>query len=310
MKHICISDTNSSGYVGSAGHLFLNVEKQPQDPLQRFAPIPSHYPLYVLEKTWVEKIHAAYQLPDHSLHVKEYYIDEVYGFASETNQKVQALVDRVEELKNTPSESVEVADPVGFQHWLDEVRATKDQLDDYLEYFDYMKLKMYAATGNSSGIAGITKVSIAPGSFLFNESCARQNYEEEYFECCDEVLGERFEVNHTRRFEYQARHYEAPALESIGAVKDPDATVERLHKEYWNEMRKYELQLDRHGIELLHFKIAIGTARNVPLCYTWVREPTLKFNTAKFRETYPALYEACRVKKEPKWKCEILPFRG
>jgi hypothetical protein len=310
MKHICISDTNSSGYVGRDGHLFLNVEKKPQDPLLRFAPIPSHYPLYVLEKTWVEKIHAAIRFPDHSLHVKEHYIDEVYGFTAAENQKVQALVDRVEELKNTPSESVEVADPVGFQHWLDEVRATKDQLDDYLEYFDYMKLKMYAATGNSSGISSITKVSIAPGSFLFNESLARQNYEEEFFECCDEVLGERFEVNHTRRFEYQARHYEAPALESIGAEKDPDSTVERLHKEYWNEMRKYELQLDRHGIELLNFKIAIGAARNVPLCYTWVREPTLKFNREKFRETYPALYEACRVKKEPKWKCEILPFRG
>jgi len=310
MKHICISDTNSSGYVGSAGHLFLNVEKKPLDPLLRFAPIPCHYPLYVLEKTWVAKMHAAKQFPDHSLHVKEHSIDEVYGFAVETNQKVQALVDRVEELKNTPSESVEVADPIGFQNWLDEVRATKNQLDEYSEYFDHMKLKMYEATGNSSGKSSITKVSIAPGSFLFSESLARQNYEEEYFECCDEVLGERFEVNHTRRFQYQARHYEAPALESIGAEKDPDSTVERLHREYWNEMRKYELQLDRHGIELLHFKIAVGTARNVPLCYTWVREPTLKFNREKFKALYPALYEACRVKKEPKWKCEILPFRG
>jgi hypothetical protein len=173
-----------------------------------------------------------------------------------------------------------------------------------------MKLKMYEATGNSSGISSITKVSIAPGSFLFSESLARQNHEEEYFECCDEVLGEKFEVNHTRRFQYQARHYEAPALESIGAEKDPDQTVERLHKEYWNEMRKYELQLDRHNIELLHFKIAIGTARNVPLCYTWVREPTLKLNREKFKALYPALYEACRVKKEPKWKCEILDFWG
>jgi hypothetical protein len=176
MKHICISDTNSSGYVGSPGHLFLNVEKKPQDPLVRFAPIPSRYPLYVLEKTWVAKMHAAIRFPDHSLHVKEYYIDEVYGFATETNQKVQALVDRVEELKNTPSESVEVADPVGFQHWLDEVRATKDQLDDYLEYFDYMKLKMYAATGNSSGISSITKVSIAPGTSAFNEAYAEEWY--------------------------------------------------------------------------------------------------------------------------------------
>jgi hypothetical protein len=75
-------------------------------------------------------------------------------------------------------------------------------------------------------------------------------------------------------------------------------------------MRKYELQLDRHGIELLNFKIAIGAARNVPLCYTWVREPILKLNREKFKALYPALYEACRVKKEPKWKCEILPFRG
>jgi hypothetical protein len=310
MKHICISDKNSSGFVGKTGHLFLNIEKQPQDPLGRFAPVSCQYPIYVLDRTYAARYDVAEQFPDYSLKAKELYIPEVYGCAVEQNLIVQALVDKVEELKNTPSESVEVADPIGFQNWLDEVRATKEHLDDYLEYFDYMKLKFYEATGNSNGIAGITKVSIFPGTSAFNEAYAKSTYEEEYFECCDEVLGERFDVNHTRRFEYQAKHYEAPSLESIGAEKDPDQTVERLHREYWNEMRKYELQLDRHGIELLNFKIAIGTARNVALCYTWVREPVLKFNTAKFRETYPALYEACRVKKEPKWKCEILPFSG
>jgi hypothetical protein len=242
MKHICISDKNSSGFVGKAGHLFLNIEKQPQDPLGRFAPIACHYPLYVLYKTHTVAIHATERLPDNLLKTKERYIDEVYGAVLSENQKVQALVDRVEELRNTPSESVEVADPIGFQNWLDEVRATKNQLDDYLEYFDYMKLKMYEATGTSSGIAGITKVSIVPGTSAFNEAYAKSTYEEEYFECCDEVLGERFEVNHTRRFEYQAKHYEAPALESIGAEKDPDVSVERLHKEYCDQKRRYELE--------------------------------------------------------------------
>ena len=310
MKHICVSEENSSGFVGKAGHLFLNIEKQPQDPLGRFAPIACHHPLYVLDKTHSAKHHVAEQFPDYSLTAKELYIDEVYGAVLSENQKVQALVDRVEELKNTPSESVEVADPIGFQNWLDEVRATKEHLDDYLEYFDYMKLKMYEATGTSSGITGITKVSIVPGTSAFNEAYAKSTYEEEYFECCDRVLGERFEVNHTRRFEYQAKHYEAPALESIGAEKDPDLTVERLHKEYCDQKRRYELEKDRHGVETLKLKIAIGTARNVALCYTWVREPILKFNVAKFRALYPELYDACRIRKEPKWKCEILDLWG
>ena len=310
MKHICVSEENSSGVVGKAGHLFLNIEKQPQDPLGRFAPIACHYPVYVLYKTHSVAIHATERLPDNLLKTKERYIDEVYGAVLSENQKVQALVDRVEELRNTPSESVEVADPIGFQNWLDEVRATKEQLDDYLEYFDYMKLKFYEATGTSNGIAGITKVSIVPGTSAFNEAYAKSTYEEEYFECCDRVLGERFEVNHTRRFELKAKHYEAPALESIGAEKDPDVSVERLHKEYCDQKRRYDLEKERHGIEILKLKIAIGTARNVPLCYTWVREPVLKFNVAKFRALYPELYDACRKTSEPKWKCEILPFRG
>ena len=310
MKHICVSEENSSGFVGKAGHLFINIEKRPQDPLGRFAPVSSQYPIYVLDRTYAARYDVAEQFPDYSLKAKELYIPEVYGFVVDKNREIQALVDRVEELKNTPSESVEVADPNGFRDWLDEVRATKHNLDDYLQYFDHVKLRMFEATGNSSGITGITKVSIVPGTSAFNEACAKSNYEKEYFECCDEALGERFEVNHTRRFEYQARNYEAPDLSSIGGEKDPDVSVERLHKEYCDQKRRYDLEKERHGVEILKLKIAIGTARNVALCYTWVREPVLKFNREKFRALYPELYDACRVTKEPKWKCEILPFRG
>ena len=112
MKHICVSEENSSGFVGKAGNLFINIEKRPQDPLGRFAPVSSQYPIYVLDRTYAARYDVAEQFPDYSLKAKELYIPEVYGFVVDKNREIQALVDRVEELsvntgRKIPKTSVE-----------------------------------------------------------------------------------------------------------------------------------------------------------------------------------------------------------
>lgn len=309
MKHICISCGPLSGYFGDIRSWFLKVETEPPDPLG-WPPISSPYPFYILDHLYTSSYEGVTRMPDNSLQTTLPEILKIYDRAVAQNQKLQVLIDRAEELENTISKDVSVANPIDFQYWLGVVRTNKSYLDNYNEYFDAVKLRMYQLTGTSSGISGITRASFTPASFLFSESVARQQYEEEYYECSDEVVLSRYEVNYICRWQYQAKHFQAPIVTTLTPEVQPREKIEESHKQYWNEMRKYKVLVDRNAVDNLHLKIAIGTARNVDLCYTWVREPVLLFNREKFKALYPALYEACRVKKDPKWKCEILPFRG
>jgi hypothetical protein len=301
MAYVGVGETSALGYLPNDGHVFINVYarlKKSQNPELHIKTAHPHYLIqrFIDANTFKYERHI-----DNCFKVPRDGAKEFLGFVRPVNEQLEELDRRVKLLDETVSEDVDVANLDAFHNRMWKCHELIDQVGEVEHKLQLHKMILDHETDRrQAGIRGITRWKEYT-STRFSSKLA-EKHTQQYQECHSEKVTGYLTLRHQ-------------------PVAQPDHEID-LDREYsLNELRAQYRSFvdllaqqkrfdDLLAVEKKHLKVAIGSSQSFQHLYSWSRKKVTSFNPPTFRALHPILYEACKVTSPPKWKCEILPFRG
>ena len=301
MAYVGLGETSALGYLPTDEIVFINVHARLKRTHNPELHIKTAHPHYLIQRFIDANTFQYERHIDNCFKVPKSYAEEFLGFARPINEQLEELDVQVKLLDKTVSEDIHVADLHAFHLRLGKCHTLVDEIGILKHDVKGLKIVLDSVTQRrQASIRGITRWREYT-STTFSAELA-QAYETEYQEChTDRVTG-------YLKLIHQAQ-----------AQPDHDINLERVYsadelrahyRTYVDLLAKQKRIEDLLAVEKKHLKAAIGTSQSFPHLFSWSRNEVNKFDPTVFRTKHPDLYEACKVTSEPKWKCEILPFRG
>ncbi len=308
MAFLGIGTKSTSGIKCDASTVFINVSAKRQminlsDPMRSdFA----HYLVY----DFLQRNHFRHHRHiDNSIELERDHAQSFVAFARTRQVELDDLVARVTELDQTESHVTGVDDPLKFDEHLQRVIVHKSNIEKADRYIDSLKVQLYQATGTSQGIDGVTKATIS-STTAFSEAQAKKRFPKQHATCIDIGTERKLDVKYKRTYTLEARKFEAPTVDNLGERITATRLIRLIHEDYYRHQNIIDRSKNLLDVEEMYLKIAIGQAGSMRGVFSYKIPTSKKLNTEKFRALPGDLYEACKVTSSPKWKCEILPFRG
>jgi hypothetical protein len=301
MAYVGLGETSALGYLPTDGHVFINVHARLKRTHNPELHIKTAHPHYLIQRFIDANTFQYERHIDNCFKVPKSYAEEFIGFAQPINEQLEELDVQVKLLDKTVSQLVDVADLHAFHLRLGKCHTLIDEIGILKHDVKGHKLVLDSLTQRKqASIRGITRWRQV-STTTFSAELA-QAYETEYQEChTDRVTG------------YLKLIHQAQAQPDHDINLEREYPVDELrakYRSYVDLLAKQKRIEDLLAVEKKHLKVAIGTSQSFRNLFSWSRREVNEFDPPTFRRLYPALYEKCKVTSEPKWKCEILPFRG
>jgi hypothetical protein len=301
MAYVGLGETSALGYLPNDGHVFINVYARLKRTHNPELHIKTAHPHYLIQRFIDANTFQYERHIDNCFKVPKIYAEEFIGFAQPINEQLEELDVQVKLLDKTVSQLVDVADLHAFHLRLGKCHTLIDEVGILKHDVKGHKLVLDSLTQRKqASIRGITRWRQV-STTTFSAELA-QAYETEYQECHTDRVTGYLKLIH----QAQAQPDHAINLERAYSADDLRAQ----YRSYVDLLAKQKRIEDLLAVEKKHLKVAIGTSQSFRNLFSWSRNNNEKFDPPTFRRLYPDLYEKCKVTSEPKWKCEILPFRG
>jgi hypothetical protein len=308
MAYVGIGTKSISGIVCDPECTFINVSDT-QKSIDLCDPITSDYAHYLVHHFIRLNHFRHHRHVDNSIELESHHAQAFLSFASKEQLELDNLTKRSYELDQAQSHEIEVHDREKFDEYLHRVTVHKSNIEKADRYIDSLKVQLYEATGTSQGIVGVTKASIA-STKAFSEAKAKRDFSTQHKGCIEESTVRKLDVKYKRTYTLEARKFEAPTVDNLGESIIATRLIRLIHEDYFHHQNIIEMSKNVMAVEEMYLKIAIGQAGSMRGVFSYKIPTSKKLNTEKFRALPGDLYEKCKVTSEPKWKCEILPFRG
>ena len=301
MAYVGVGETSALGYLPTDGHVFLNVYARLKKSHKPELHIKTAHPHYLMQR-FIDANTFQYECHiDNCFKVPRDDAEEFLGFVQPINEQLEELDKRVKLLDKTVSVDVDVANLDAFHSrmWkchelIDRVGEVKHKLQLHKRILDHV------TNQNQASIRGITRWREYTES-RFSSNLAAE-HTQQYQKCHTNTVTGNLRLTH--QAQAQPNHvFDLDREYSLNEL--------RAHYHSYVELLAQEKRMeDLLAVEKKHLKSAIGTSQSFRNLFSWSRNEVNKFDPPTFRRRYPELYEKCKVTSEPKWKCEILPFRG
>lgn len=299
MAYVGVAETSALGYLPTDGHVFINVYarlKKSHDPALH---IKTAHPHYLIQR-FIDANGFKYERHiDNCFKVPTEHAKEFLRFVQPINQELEALTEQVKILDKTVSQDVVVADLNAFHLRLGNCHDLIDEVGELEHLASYFKLILEAITERDKGILKISTWT-EHKTTTFSQPLAR-NYPE-HQECLRDVVTGYLDLKHDppKRPDHVIDLEREYPLDELRAH----------YRSYVDLLAKQKRIEDFLDVEKKHLKVAIGVSQSFPHLFSWSRRRVTEVGPTAFRTRYPEHYKKCKVTSEPKWKCEILPFRG
>ena len=308
MAFLGIGTKSTSGIVCDSSTVFINVSVKDKvfdlsDPMSSDF---GHYLVY----DFLQRNHCRHHRHiDNSIELESHHAQAFLSFASKTQLELDNLTKRSYELDQAQSHEIEVHDREKFDEHLQAVTIHKSNIEQVDRYIDSLKVQLYQATGISQGIDGVTKATFS-STTAFSEAQAKRLFFTHHSDCLEESTERKLDVKYKRTYTLEARKFEAPTVDNLGERITSTRLIRLIHEDYYRHQNIIDLSKNLLDVDEMYLKLAIGQSEAMRGVFSYKTTTTKKLNTTDFRTRHKDLYEACKVTSEPKWKCEILPFRG
>jgi hypothetical protein len=301
MAYVGVGETSALGYLPNDGHVFINVHARLKRTHNPELHIKTAHPHYLIQRFIDANTFKYERHIDNCFKVPTEHAEEFLEFVQPINRDLEAVDAMAKRLDKTLSEDIHVADLHAFHLRLGKCHTLIDEVGILKHDVKGHKLVLDSLTQRrQASIRGITRWRQV-STTIFSAELA-QAYETEYQEChTDRVTG------------YLKLIHQAQAQPDHVIDLEREYTPDELrahYRSYVDLLAKQKRTEDLLAVEKKHLKVAIGNAQSFQHLFSWSRREVNEFDSPTFRRLYPDLYEKCKVTSEPKWKCEILPFRG
>jgi len=301
MAYVGLGETSALGYLPNDGHVFINVYARLKRTHNPELHIKTAHPHYLIQRFIDANTFQYERHIDNCFKVPTEHAEEFLGFARPINRDLEAVDAMAKLLDKTVSKDIHVADLHAFHLRLGKCHTLVDEIGILKHDVKGHKLVLDSLTQRrQASIRGISRWHEYVRTSISNELA--QAYETEYQDCL------RTKVTGYLKLIHQAQ---AQPDHVIDLEREYPVNELRAHyRTYVDLLAKQKRIEDLLAVEKKHLKVAIGIAQSFQHLFSWSRNEVYKFDPTVFRTKHPDLYEACKVTSEPKWKCEILPFRG
>ena len=302
MAYVGVGETSALGYLPNDGHVFINVYARLKRTHNPELHIKTAHPHYLIQRFIDANTFKYERHIDNCFKVPKDDAEEFLGFARPINEQLEELDKRVKLLDKTVSdENANVADLDSFHKHLGRCHTLIDEVGILKHDAKGVKLVLDSVTQHrQQGIRGITRWHEYVRTSISTELA--QEHTQQYQKC------------HTTKVTgYLKLIHQAQAQSDHIIDFERDYSVDELRAQYrsYVELLAQQKRIeDLLAVEKKHLKVAIGTSQSFRNLFSWSRREVNSFDPPTFRRRYPELYEKCKVTSEPKWKSEILPFRG
>ena len=301
MAYVGVGETSALGYLPTDGQVFINVYARLKKSHKPELHIKTAHPHYLIQRFIDANTFQYERHIDNCFRVPKEHAKEFLGFARPINEQLEELDTRVKLLDKTVSEDVDVADLHAFHLHLGKCHNLIDDVGILKHDAKGVKLVLDSVTQHrQQGIRGITRWHEYVRTSISAELA--QAYETEYQECHSEKVTGYLTLKHKPQ-------EQQPHTVDLDYVYRPDE-LRAHYRSYVELLAKQKRIEDFLAVEKKHLKVAIGKTKSIRMMFSWSRNRVNKFSPPTFRALHPDLYEQCKVTSDPKWKCEILPFRG
>jgi hypothetical protein len=308
MAYVGIGTKSISGIVCDPECTFINVSDT-QKSIDLCDPISSDYAHYLVHHFIRLNHFRHHRHVDNSIELESHHAHGFLAFAARLQTELNDLTQNSLEIDQSTSEECEVHDRKKFDEYLHRVTVHKSNIEKADRYIDSLKVQLYEATGTSQGIVGVTKASIA-STKAFSEAKAKRDFPTQHKVCSEESSVRKLDVKYKRTYTLEARKFKAPTVDILGESIIATRLIRLIHEDYFHHQNIIEMSKNVMAVEEMYLKLAIGQSEAMRGVFSYKTATLKKLNTEKFRALPGDLYEKCKVTSEPKWKCEILPFRG
>lgn len=299
MAYVGVGETSALGYLPNDGHVFINVYARLKRTHNPELHIKTAHPHYLIQRFIDANTFQYERHIDNCFKVPKVDAEQFLGFALPINEQLEELDKRVEILDKTVSEDVDVADLDSFHSRMWTCHELIDQVGDIEHRSSYFKLILEAITERNKGIPNISTWK-EHKTTSFSQALARSFPEHQ--ECLRCKVTGYLELKHDPPT--QPDHV-------IDLEREYSSDELRAHYRSYIDLLAQQKRLDDLlAVEKKHLKVAIGSSQNFRNLFSWSRREVTEVDPSVFRSKHKGLYDACKVTSEPKWKCEILPFRG
>ncbi len=301
MAYVGIGETSALGYLPNDGHVFINVYARLKRTHNPELHIKTSHPHYLIQRFIDANTFKYDRHIDNCFKVPKVDSEQFLGFARPINEQLEELRNRVKLLDETVSEDVDVADLDSFHSRMWKCHELIDQVGEVKHKFQLHKTILEHETDRrQAGIRGITRWK-EHTSTRFSPNLA-EKHTQQYQECHSEQVTGYLKLSH--QAQPQPNHV-------IELEREYSSDELRAHYRSYIDLLAQRKRIDDLlAVEKKHLKVDIGSSQSFRNLFSWPRNEVNKFSPSTFRALHPELYEACKVSSEPKWKCEILPFRG
>jgi len=301
MAYVGVGETSAYGYLPTDGHVFINVYarlKKTQNPELH---IKTAHPHYLIQRFIDANIFKYERHIDNCFKVPTEHAKEFLRFVQPINQELEALTEQVKILDKTVSQDVVVADLNAFHLRLGKCHELIDEVGILKHDVKGLKIVLDSLTQRrQASIRGITRWREYT-DIRFSAKLAEE-HKQQYLEChTDRVTG------------YLDLKHDPPKQPDHVIDLEREYSLDELrshYRSYVDLLAKQKRIEDLLAVEKKHLKVAIGKSQSFRNLFSWSRREVTEVDTTAFRTKHPDLYEKCKVTSKPRWKCEILPFRG
>jgi hypothetical protein len=300
MAYVGVGETSAYGYLPTDGHVFINVYVRLKKTHIPELHIKTTHPHYLIQR-FIDAHTFPYQRHiDNCFKVPTEYANEFVNFITPIHQELETLNRRVNILDTTVSEDIHVADLDAFHSGLNKCHTLIDEIGHIEHGASFYKLMLEGITQrNQQDIPNITTWN-EQSSTTFSQPLARTLPEHQ--QCLRTRVSGSLELKHKPPTQPD---------QVIDLEREYSFDELRAHyRSYVDLLAKQKRIEDLLAVEKKLLKVAIGVSQSFRNLFSWSRREVTEVDPTAFRRLYPDLYEQCKVTSEPKWKCEILPFRG
>ena len=301
MAYVGVGETSALGYLPNDGHVFLNVYARLKKSHKPELHIKTAHPHYLIQRFIDANTFQYERYIDNCFKVPKSYAKEFLGFVRPINEQLEELDKKVKRLDKTVSEDVDVADLDSFHNRMWKCHELIDQVGELKHQLQlHKRILEHVTNQNQASIRGITRWRVQADSRFLSNLAAEHT--QQYQQC------------HTTKVTgYLDLKHDPPKQPDHVIDLDREYSLDELRAQYrcYVELLAQQKRIeDLLNVEKKHLKVAIGTSQSFRNLFSWSRREVNSFEPPTYRRRYPELYEKCKVTSEPKWKCEILPFRG
>ncbi len=302
MAYVGVGETSALGYLPNDGHVFINVHARLKRTHNPELHIKTAHPHYLIHRFIDANTFKYERHIDNCFKVPTEHAKEFLRFVQPINQDLEDVDATAKRLDKTVSdEAAEIADLDTFHTRMWKCHTLIDEVGILKHDAKGHKLVLDTVTQHrQQGVRGITRWHEYVRTSISAELA--RAYETEYKECHKVKVTGYLTLKHKPQ-EQQPHELD---LERVYSADELRAH----YRTYVDLLAKQKRIEDLLAVEKKHLKAAIGKAKSVRMMFSWSRREVNEFDSPTFRRLYPDLYEKCKVTSEPKWKCEILPFRG